>query len=183
MPSEIRRIVTAVDPTGKSVIHDQEPVPAVEIEAMPGAKFFQIWGTEGALLSPATAPAPQGGGFFPGACGTRFGLLTFPPESVSDTGPAADEHATAEGDAHALERAESLLPGLLGAFEPDAPGMHQTVTVDYAVVITGELYLEVDDNVEVHLPTGSTVVQNGARHAWRNHSNAPATLAYVILGA
>ncbi|UNN04731.1 cupin domain-containing protein [Rhodococcus opacus] len=59
--------------------------------------------------------------------------------------------------------------------------MHQTTTVDYSIVVEGELYLELDDGAEVHLPTGATIVQNGARHAWRNRSDQPATLAYVIL--
>jgi quercetin dioxygenase-like cupin family protein len=178
MPSEIRRIVTGVDDNGTSVVHDREPVPAREIGLMPGAQFFQVWGTEGALSSPATTPKAENATFFPGPGGTRFGLLTFPPEPSSAAAAAPDEEALA----NLGQQAEVLLPGLLGVFEPDAPGMHQTATVDYAIVVSGELYLELDDGVEVHLPTGSTVVQNGARHAWRNHSKAPATLAYVILG-
>jgi quercetin dioxygenase-like cupin family protein len=179
MPSQIRRIVTAVDHNGTSVVHDREPVPALEIGLMPGAQFFQVWGTEGALSSPATTPKAQNATFFPGPRGTRFGLLTFPPEPPGDDLPPP----VPDGEAHAqlVQQAEGSVPGLLGVFEPDAPGMHQTATVDYAIVVSGELYLELDDGVEVHLPTGSTVVQNGARHAWRNHSDAPATLAYVIL--
>jgi hypothetical protein len=138
-----------------------------------------VWGTEGALTSPNAAPKADNATFFPGPGGSRFGLLTFPPEPPADAAPAdpPDEQALSGLAAEA----EAALPGLVGVFEPDAPGMHQTVTVDYAIVLSGELHLEVDGDVEVPLPTGTCVVQNGARHAWRNHSGAPATLAYVIL--
>jgi hypothetical protein len=142
---------------------------------MPGAEFYQVWGTEGALRSPVANPSADNRTFFPGPGGSRFGLLTFPPP-VPDASPldeATLDTLTAE--------AEDKLPGLIGAFEPDEPGMHQTVTVDYAVVVAGDLWLELDHGAEVHLPTGTCVVQNGARHAWRNHGDAPATLAYVIL--
>lgn len=178
MPSEISRVVTGVDHNGKSVVYDREPVRAVEIGLMSGAQFFQVWGTEGALPSPASAPKADNATFFPGPGGTRFGLLTFPPEPRGDEPPPAPDGETY---ARLVQQAEAALPGLVHVFEPDAPGMHQTATVDYAIVVSGELYLELDDGVEVQLPTGSTVVQNGARHAWRNHSDAPATLAYVIL--
>ena len=58
--------------------------------------------------------------------------------------------------------------------EPDAPGMHATQTVDYDIVIEGDLCLELDDGVEVRLPTGSCVVQHGTRHAWHNRSSTGA---------
>jgi quercetin dioxygenase-like cupin family protein len=61
--------------------------------------------------------------------------------------------------------------------------MHQTVTIDYVIVIEGDLWIELDDGAEVHLPTGSCVVQNGARHGWRNHGDVPTTLAYVMIDA
>lgn len=179
MPSQISRVVTGVDHNGTSVVHDREPVAAVEIGLMPGAQFFHVWGTEGELTSPTSAPKADNATFFPGPGGTRFGVLTFPPEPGADEPPRPAPDA--ETYARLVQQAEGAVPGLLGAFEPGAPGMHQTATVDYAIVVSGELYLELDDGVEVQLPTGSTVVQNGARHAWRNHSDAPAMLAYVIL--
>ena len=51
------------------------------------------------------------------------------------------------------------------------PGMHTTATIDFEVVLDGEIWLELDDGVEVHLRAGDTVVQNGTRHAWRNHGD------------
>jgi hypothetical protein len=178
MTVQFKRVVTGVDAKGTSIIYSEDTVPTHTLAMMPGARFHQVWGTEGALRSPITDPQPDNHTFFPGPGGSRFGLLTFPPEDPSGAAASAPDEATANA---AVTEAEQKLPGLIGVFEPDAPGMHQTVTVDYAVVVAGELWLEVDDGAEVHLPTGTCVVQNGARHAWRNRGDVPATLAYVIL--
>jgi quercetin dioxygenase-like cupin family protein len=67
--------------------------------------------------------------------------------------------------------------------EPDAPGMHATQTVDYGVVLRGQLSLELDDGAKVQLRPGDCVVQNGTRHAWRNESDQECVMAFVILGA
>jgi quercetin dioxygenase-like cupin family protein len=175
MGTQISRVVTGVDAAGTSVFYSNEALPAHTLAMMPGAQFYKVWGTEGAVRSPVTDPEPDNHTFFPGQGGTRFGLLTFPP----DPAPAAQPDESTLNEL--VAEAEEKFPGLIGAFEPDAPGMHQTVTVDYAIVLAGELWLELDDGAEVRLPTGSCVVQNGARHAWRNKSNAPATLAYVMV--
>ena len=75
------------------------------------------------------------------------------------------------------------MPGLAAYLEPDAPGMHTTDTIDFEVVLEGEVWLELDDGVEVHLRPGDTVVQNGTRHAWRNHGDTTARLAVFLIGA
>jgi quercetin dioxygenase-like cupin family protein len=178
MSSQVKRVVTGVDAKGASIVHSDEVVPAETLAMMPGAEFYQVWGTEGTLRSPVTDASPNNHTFFPGPGGTRFGLLTFPPETATDPDAPPPDEATVNA---LTAEAEEKLPGLVGVFEPDAPGMHQTVTVDYAIVVEGELWLELDDGAEVHLPTGTCVVQNGARHAWRNRGATPATLAYVIL--
>ena len=54
--------------------------------------------------------------------------------------------------------------------EPDDPGMHTTDTVDFDFVVSGEVYLELDDGAEVLLKPGDCVVQNGTRHRWNNRS-------------
>jgi quercetin dioxygenase-like cupin family protein len=178
MSNPVKRVVTGVDAKGTSIFYSDEAAPAHTLAMMPGAVFYQLWGTEGSLRSPITDPEADNHTFFPGPGGSRFGLLTFPPDVAPDPDLAPPDETTMNA---LVAEAEEKLPGLIGAFEPDAPGMHQTVTVDYAVVVAGELWLELDDGAETHLPTGTCVVQNGARHAWRNHGNAPATLAYVIL--
>jgi quercetin dioxygenase-like cupin family protein len=178
MTLEIKRVVTGVDANGTSIFYEDAVLPPVTVGLMPGSEFFSIWGTEGLLSSPLVSPQADSKGFFPGPGGTRFGLLRFPPEveAISDA-PELDE-ATITA---LVEEAEEKLPGLVAVFEPDAPGFHQTVTTDYAIVIEGELSIELDNGAETRLPTGSVIVQNGARHAWRNHTTAPATLAYIIL--
>jgi quercetin dioxygenase-like cupin family protein len=67
--------------------------------------------------------------------------------------------------------------------ESDAPARHTTSTIDFEIVLDGEIWLEFDDGVEVHLHPGDTVVQNGTRHAWRNHNDTMARLAVFIVGA
>ncbi|MGH7857089.1 MAG: cupin domain-containing protein, partial [Candidatus Binatia bacterium] len=67
--------------------------------------------------------------------------------------------------------------------ESDAPGMHTTQTVDYGVVLRGEISLELDDGAKVRLRPGDCVVQNGTRHAWRNESGRECVMAFVIVGA
>ena len=67
--------------------------------------------------------------------------------------------------------------------EVEHPGMHTTGTIDYGVVISGEIWLELDDRAEVHLKQGDCVVQNGTRHAWRNKSVEPCIMAFVMVGA
>jgi quercetin dioxygenase-like cupin family protein len=70
-----------------------------------------------------------------------------------------------------------------GYMEPDDPGMHTTDTVDFEVVLEGEVTLELDDGATVTLRAGDTVVQNGTRHRWSNRGDAPARLAVFIVGA
>ncbi|CAN5648289.1 hypothetical protein BH11ACT8_BH11ACT8_02160 [soil metagenome] len=180
MTLPIKRVVTAVTDAGQSVVLEDAVLPPVTLALMPGVEMFQVWGTEGPLVSPLGQPQPASGGFFPGAGGTRFGLFRLPPEPKEPVEPEPLDDATA---AAGVAEAESKVAGLLGVFDPNAPGMHQTVTTDYIIVIEGDLWVEVDDGVEVHLPVGTCLVQNGARHGWRNHGDVPATLAYVILDA
>ena len=71
----------------------------------------------------------------------------------------------------------------MDVMETDDPGMHRTDTVDYVVVLSGEVSLELDDGETVHLSAGDCVVQNGTRHAWRNSSSAPCLIAFAIVGA
>lgn len=178
MSIQVKRVVTGVDAKGTSIVHSDEAIEPLTLAMMPGAEFYQVWGTEGALRSPVSDPSVPSRTFFPGPGGSRFGLLTFPPDVAPDPNAPVPDEATMNA---LVGEAEEKVPGLIAVFEPDAPGMHQTLTVDYAIVVAGELWLEVDDGAEVHLPTGTCIVQNGARHAWRNKSDAPATLAYVIL--
>lgn len=74
------------------------------------------------------------------------------------------------------------MPGLGELFEADAPGFHRSDTIDYGVLLEGELTLELDDGERV-LRQGDVVVQMGTRHAWRNTGNSPARMLFVMVGA
>jgi quercetin dioxygenase-like cupin family protein len=78
---------------------------------------------------------------------------------------------------------EAKLPGMLARMEPDNPGMHTTDTIDFEVVVSGEVVLELDDGAERVLRPGDTVVQNGTRHRWANRRAEPAVVAVILLGA
>jgi len=59
--------------------------------------------------------------------------------------------------------------------------MHRTQTLDYGIVIQGELYLILDDNAEVRLTAGDVAIQRGTDHAWENRSSEVARIAFVLL--
>jgi quercetin dioxygenase-like cupin family protein len=61
--------------------------------------------------------------------------------------------------------------------------MHTTDTIDFEVILAGELVLELDDGAEKVLRPGDTVVQNGTRHRWHNRGSEPATMAVFMTGA
>ncbi|MDB5806212.1 MAG: cupin domain protein [Betaproteobacteria bacterium] len=64
-----------------------------------------------------------------------------------------------------------------------APRIHRTDSVDYAVVISGEIYMELDDGVGVTLRQGDVLVQRGTIHNWFNRGTVPCTIAFVLVGA
>jgi quercetin dioxygenase-like cupin family protein len=68
-------------------------------------------------------------------------------------------------------------------FEPGvAPRNHRTDSIDYAVVMSGEIDMEMDDTV-VHLKAGDVLVQRGTIHNWVNNGTAPCVIAFVLIGA
>lgn len=171
----VRRVVTGHDAAGKAVVAEDSQVDPVTTALTPGSEFHILWGADSTRHFPDDGSEPAHVTYFPPVGGFRFGLFSVPPEG---TAPAADIDLNA-----AFAEFETKLPGLAAHMEPDAPGMHTTATVDYEVVLDGEVWLELDDGVEVHLQAGDTVVQNGTRHAWRNHGTRPARLAVVLIGA
>jgi uncharacterized cupin superfamily protein len=60
------------------------------------------------------------------------------------------------------------------------PFMHRTQTVDYAVVLEGEIVMLLDDQ-DVHLKAGDVVIQRGTNHAWSNRSDKPCRMLYVLI--
>jgi hypothetical protein len=172
----MRRVVTGHDENGKSVVVSDGPVPrSREFTSLPGWVSRLPWATDpGEPVSRAGEdPTPKVTSLLPAPGGTRFIVLTFPPEAaLADPGfdPVAFDRE---------QRADS--PGIAELIEPD--GMHTTPTVDYGVVLQGEIVLELDDGKCTPLSAGDIVIQNGTRHAWRNRSGRPVTMAFVLIGA
>jgi len=160
---------------GKSVVVADNQVEPIAVSLMPGVEFHRLWGANAAPTLPTGGEPPDQNGYFPPPGGYRFGFFTLPPEST-----AVPEGLDLEA---ALAEFQAKLPGLMEATEPDHPGMHTTDTVDLDLVISGEVWLELDDGAEVHLRAGDCVVQNGTRHAWHNRASEPAVLFFSILGA
>jgi mannose-6-phosphate isomerase-like protein (cupin superfamily) len=171
----VRRVVTGVSPSGKPVIvSDGEPPRTRQFTHTPGFARSVVWNT-GSPAVPSEDPTADLTNFVPAPGETVALTVSFAPGSVY-ADPSWDPAAAA---AEQLEAS----PGLAELFEPDNPGMHTTPTVDYGVVLSGEIVLDLDGGETAVLKPGDIVVQNATRHAWRNNSTVPATMFFVLIGA
>ncbi|MGC1332476.1 cupin domain-containing protein, partial [Pseudomonas sp.] len=170
-----KRVVTGHDSDGKATVAISGPTPnVVELQAVPGTVFHEIWNT-------ATSPAPIDNGddptckplqLSPGALGSVIRVVDIPPDSVQNSISAdAAAQAFAEiGQAHASTGTANARHRL----------MHRTETVDYGIVTEGEVWLVVDDQ-DVHLTRGDVVVQRGTNHAWSNRTEHMARIVFILL--
>jgi hypothetical protein len=126
--------------------------------------FAVLWGIDELPRFPDNGARQPVKTISPGVGAVRFVQMILPPSG----------HQPATGQE---KRRESMLtvPGA-------APEVHFTASVDFLVVIEGEVWLELADGVEVHLGPGDSVVQNGTAHAWRNHGTQAARVGVVAIG-
>jgi hypothetical protein len=176
VPLALRRVVTGHDEHGASIVMLDGVAPRSEAYVhIPGMISRLMWATEPSPTVPIDVqdPTVRATSIVPPQSGTRFLVVTFPPDSVFFA-PGFDPAAAA---------AENLAisPGLAELFEAD--GMHATPTIDYGIVLDGEIWLELDDGRAELLRQHDVIVQNGTRHAWRNKSDRSATLAFILIGA
>lgn len=172
----IHRVVTGHDAQGRAIVASDGPLPHVAaLAAIPGTVFHEVWATTASpapvddgpdpTLAPLSLPPPRGG--------TRIRFVDIPPDAQALGADAADRMAeafTQIGDPHASTvRADS-----------PHPLMHRTETVDYGVLIEGEIVLVLDAG-EVTLRPGSVVVQRGTNHAWANRSGRTARMLFVLV--
>ena len=171
----VRRVVTGHDASGKAVFASDEEVEPRTVAMLPGAEFHMLWGGDAPPTFPDDGGQRSWSTYFPPVGGFRFILATLPPDGGQ---PPADFDAEA-----AAAEFEEKLPGLLTTVEPDDPGMHTSDTIDFEVVLSGQVILELDDGAERLLRPGDTVVQNGTRHRWKVPGPEPAVMAIFLIGA
>jgi len=170
-------VVTGHDKNGKAVVLSDGAVPTVLSNPIrPGQMSFEVWKT-GAMPVPLSPdePEPTTGPrrLQPAAMGTVLRISEVPPETdaVRNLTPEQAQELFRKSGA-----GEAATFGRGGRH----PMMHRTETVDYAVVLEGEIHLLLDDS-EVKLSTGDVVIQRGTNHAWSNRSGKPVRMLYVLI--
>jgi hypothetical protein len=169
-----RRVVTG-HRAGKSVVLSDQRLEPYKFKTVAGFEHTYVWSTDRTLESdPDKVEQQLPKSALPSANGSLLHIVTFPPAKIA-----------ASSSSDPLQVAQEFLtrlPGLADTFERDGSQMHITQTVDYAILLDGELWLELDDSETVHLFAGDIVVQQATRHGWRNQGEHPATIAFVMLG-
>jgi hypothetical protein len=147
-----RRIVTGHDARGVSVVLSDGPVPVTRELPESGVLFHEVWSTD-------AAPAPIAPAE-PGEPTQRS--LRVPPEPLGTK-----------------IRVNEFHPGHLDQRGLQSP-VHRTESVDYGIVLEGEMVLILDDS-EVQLKAGDIVIQRGTDHAWANRSDRVARMAFILV--
>ncbi len=173
MVEKIRRVITGHDENGKSVfIVDGDATAVKEMASMPGLALTDIWQTGGAPASNAgnADAADRPVVLEPPANGTIFRVVEFPPDSQWRGRADAKDAFGSIGADHATDDSS------------DDPMMHKTATVDYLLVLKGEIWAILDDG-EVCLKQGDVMVQRGTNHSWSVRTDEPCLLAAVLVSA
>lgn len=152
MPTVPRRVVTGHSPDGTSVVLSDGPVPVSRDIPEDGVAFHEIWNTTG-------APAP---------------LM-----AAEDGDPTERELAVPPPPLGTKIRINEFAPGFLDQAGLQSP-VHRTASVDYGIVLEGEITLVLDDS-EVTLHAGDIVVQRGTDHAWANRGDGVARVAFILV--
>ena len=175
MAANVRRVVTGHDELGRSIVQeDGPPARVVTLGGESGTTFHEIWNTQStpaAIDRASGEPTETGIALLPPTGGTRIRILDIPPD---------------DGSVAALPReAVSALFEAIGAGHtlpdnPPHPLMHRTETVDYGIVLKGEVVLILDE-CETIVRAGDVVVQRGTSHAWANRSPDNARIAFILI--
>jgi hypothetical protein len=172
-----RRVVTGHDEDGCAVIlFDGHPPKTLFVPASP-AELFELWNTNAAPVPIHAAerePTERPIQLSPRSLGTVFRFTDFHP-SVLHAGMDIDRRLAATSFAAVGEAGYSTWKS--GAAHPL---MHRTATVDYGIVIEGEIYLVLDRS-ETLLRAGDVVIQRGTNHAWDNRGSTICRMAFVLI--
>lgn len=174
----VRRVVTGHDDAGRAIILSDGPAPhSFDSENIPGFGATVPWVTRAGGIDHVTDRDPAGPDSdipsFPAPGETILRIADFPPDSVYPTD--ADAVIFTEIDGHDEAAAGS---------EHSADRhfwFHRTDSLDYAVVLEGEITLLVDDG-EATLRSGDVAVQRATSHAWSNRTDRNARVLFVLIG-
>jgi len=182
---EMHCVVTGQTKSGKSIIASHEAMKPLTVGMIPGVEFYRIWGSDSSAELPCDGTPPAQLQYFPSKNGFRFGMFSLPPATSTKAPTDKPQQASRQQapTSAQLEEMEQKLPGVMKLLEADHPGMHTSDSVDFDVVVFGEVVLELDDGAEVVLKAGDCVIQNGTRHAWHNRSNQRCVVAFSLVGA
>ena len=174
MSRHVRRVVTGHNAAGKSIFVSDAPTPHVFRRTKGSAIVHELWET-------TKTPADNRGNadaiarshrLAPPRNGSVFRVIEYPPDSER-LGAIAREHALPDDSGRAAASDRN---------NPRHAGFHKTATVDYAIVLSGEIYAMMDEG-EVLLKAGDVLIQRGTNHAWSNRTDEPAVVAFVLIDA
>ncbi|WP_420411665.1 cupin domain-containing protein [Roseibium sp.] len=172
MAREFRRVVTGHDENGVAVVEsDSIATHRLQRPNRPGVTLTNFWLSDS---TPAEYDGPTetcDGPFIlhPPKGGSVFRVVEFMPEDPEVLAKLDGKAAFAEMGAGA-----NIVEGARHPF------MHRTDSVDYAVIMTGEIYMLLDED-EVLLKAGDVVVQRGTNHAWSNRGTEPCSIAFILV--
>ena len=166
---EIHRIVTTIDKSGKSAALFNGMVPLKIGGAGEGVATLWVTAKSPADFSWDKDRSGERKGFAPNPGGTQMLIVDFPPVGPEVNNLDINTMMNAVG-------ADAPKRGL----PPSNPLMHRTRTVDYAIVLSGEIDMMLDSET-IHLKPGDVVVQQATNHAWLNHGKDPCRIAFVMM--
>jgi mannose-6-phosphate isomerase-like protein (cupin superfamily) len=171
MTQPTRRVVTGHDDQGKAVVLIDGPAPNIKLRAASGLISTLLWVSDEtpADISGHTDRAERTIGVAPPSNGSILRVVDFPPLV-----------AGAAGIDHAQVMREMGLPE--EAAPPRHAFTHRTRSLDYAIVLNGEIDMQLDDS-HVHLKAGDILVQQGTNHAWINNGTQVCRIAFVLIDA
>ncbi|MEJ8824358.1 cupin domain-containing protein [Variovorax humicola] len=175
MPA-IHRVITGHDSQGNAIISSEGPLAVVtELKALPGVVFHEVWSTgeSPARIDNGNDPTLGPLSLSPPRNGTRIRFVDIPPDSPELL--ARSTEAVLAGFSEVGDEGASTA-------HKDAPHplMHRTKSVDYGVVIEGEITLVVDTG-EVTVKPGSVIIQRGTNHAWANRSGRACRMLFILV--
>lgn len=178
LSDQVRRVVTGHDASGKAIVLFDSANPHRRERPDSGTVSRGLWMTDGspAAIGGGADRAAGIAGIEPPASGSVFRIVDFPsmtPEKIASFSTEFMQGQVGHDDAH----------GASGPYRPPThPFMHRTRSIDYAIVMEGEIDMQLDEET-IHLRAGDVLVQQGTNHAWINTSGAPCRIAFVLIDA